>query len=128
VDVGETAVNVEKQRMDDAHKQLPAVYHRDESLVRVWIVRCHDWLPCHWNDVPPEAIAVTAASDACMTPRVAAQFVEGFNREMLQCRRSLWAIAVPISVRFEKDLEPGESAVERGLEFPPCERQGTASP
>ncbi len=114
--------------MDDAHEQVPAVYHPDEPLVRVWIVQCHGWFPCHWNDVPPEAIAVAAASDACMTPRVAAQFVEGFNREMLQCRRSFWAIAVPITVRFEKDLTPGESAVARGLEFPPREDQCAASP
>ena len=114
--------------MDDAHEQVPAVYHPDEPLVRVWIVQCHGWLPCRWNDMPPEAIAVAAASDACMTPRVAARFVEGFNCEMLQRRRSFWAIAVPIIVRFEKDLEPGESAVARGLEFPLREGQSTALP
>ena len=128
VNLGEAAVNEEKQVRDDARDQTPAVYRRDDPLVRVWVVRCHGWRPSLWNDLPPEAIAVCAASDACMTPRVAAQFVEGFNRQMLQRRQALWAIAVEITVRFEDDLEPGESAAARGLKFPPQEDHDSVSP
>jgi hypothetical protein len=42
-------------------------------------------------------------------------FLEGFNSAMLHCDRPIWAVAVPIVVRFEGDAAPG--AAVRGFDF-----------
>ncbi len=34
-------------------------------------------------------------------------FVEGFNRAMLAEPRQIWAVAVPVTVRFDGDAQPG---------------------
>ena len=93
------------------------LFKDDQQLVRVWIAECHDWNPTDWSDMPRKAMAVQAASDTCVSVPDAARFVEGFNQEMLRRRMTLWAIAVPITIRFEQDLTPGESVTGRGIQL-----------
>ena len=91
------------------------LYKDGQRLVRVWIAECYDWNPTDWSDVPRKAMAVQPASDSCVSVPDAAMFVEGFNREMLRRRTLLWAIAVPITVRFEQDLASGDLMSDRGI-------------
>jgi hypothetical protein len=44
-------------------------------------------------------------------------FLEGFNSSMLEYDQPIWAVAVPITVRYEGDAQPGMSV--RGHTFPP---------
>ena len=42
-------------------------------------------------------------------------FLEGFNQCILRGEQPVWAVAVPITVRYEGDAQPG--AIVRGHEF-----------
>jgi hypothetical protein len=44
-------------------------------------------------------------------------FLEGFNSAVLDEQRSIWAVAVPVEVRFEGDARPGLPV--RGAAFLP---------
>jgi hypothetical protein len=44
-------------------------------------------------------------------------FLEGFNSCMLEYDQPIWAVAVPITVRYEGDAEAGMNV--RGYTFPP---------
>ncbi|HTU24138.1 MAG TPA: hypothetical protein VMF30_01995 [Pirellulales bacterium] len=81
---------------------------------RIWIASYDDWHPADWHDVPPRAIALEPADLVALSAHQARSFLEGFNREMLQRQRRrqqqrLWAVAVPVIVRFEGDPQPGEA-------------------
>ncbi len=93
------------------------LYEDGQPLVRVWIAEYQDWDPTDWTDMPRKAMAVQAASSTCVSVPDAAMFVEAFNREMLRRRTPFWAIAVPITIRFEQDLTPGESTIGRGIQL-----------
>lgn len=82
----------------------------DESALRfrVWITHCeNDWRPRAWNDVPPVAVACEPAAEVAYTHTEAAAFVEGFNRAMLAQPRQVWAVAVPVTLRYDGDAQPG---------------------
>jgi hypothetical protein len=74
----------------------------------VWIVRYDGLPPANWQDVPAGAITVEPAEDGAMTVRRASRYVESFNRAALGVRRKLWAVAVPVSIRYDGDPQPGE--------------------
>jgi hypothetical protein len=78
-----------------------------EQQYRVWIVRYADWKPDHWAEVPPEAEAVEPAEAICFDSDQAAQYIAGFNTEMLRRREIFWAVAVPVETCYEGDLAPG---------------------
>ena len=44
-------------------------------------------------------------------------FVESFNRSMLSADQSVWAVAVPITVCYEGDVEPGMAVEGRAFSF-----------
>jgi hypothetical protein len=43
-----------------------------------------------------------------MTPRQARRYVEAFNRAALGGSRKVWAVALPVRVRYEGEPQPGE--------------------
>jgi hypothetical protein len=74
---------------------------------RVWIVTFHDWQPLHWNESPPQATALEPADESLYTAEEAGVFVEGFNSCALGSGQSIWAVAVPVTIRYEGDASPG---------------------
>ena|SRR6185295_6205035 len=92
-----------------------------EQMFRVWIVRlCLDqWSPMQWHDVPQIATALEPAEPNCLTYEETVAMVEGFNLQMLATQSSLWAVAVPVTVRFEGEPDPG--GIVRGNQLAPLE-------
>jgi hypothetical protein len=96
---------------------------------RIWIAGYDDWQPTDWHDVPPRAIALEPAEAFVLSAAQAQSFLEGFNGEMLHKKiadgqiadgqiadgqvlnaaKRLWAVAVPVMVRYEGDPHPGET-------------------
>lgn len=89
------------------------------QLFRVWIVRYRDWEPRSWHDMPPHAEAVEPAMEECLPMEEAAVYVAAFNQAMLGLRRPQWAVCVPVAVRLEGDLQPGQATTEQ---IPPPRR------
>ena len=79
-----------------------------ENACRVWIVRYGESVPTGWHDVPPGAVAIEPAEGHAMTTRQARRYVEAFNRSALGGVRKVWAVALPVRIRYEGDPRPGE--------------------
>jgi hypothetical protein len=76
---------------------------------RIWIASFQDWQPSAWQDVPPRAVALEPAAGEALSAAEAQAFLEGFNGRMLAEHKRLWAVAVPVVIRFDGDAQPGES-------------------
>ena len=75
---------------------------------RVWIARYEHWQPeCH-RQVPPAAVAVEPAEGGTMSAEEAATYVEAFNRAALARPGRLWAVALPVRIRYEGEPRPGQ--------------------
>lgn len=85
------------------------------SRYRVWIVRYEGRQPGAWCDVPVGATAVEAAERGTMTVRRARQYVEAFNRAVEKSRRKIWAVAIPVSIRYVGDAQPGQTLAARDV-------------
>ncbi len=103
---------------------MEAAFRDRRPLFRLWIVRYERWRPKTWDELPPRATAVEPADAAAMSAREAVRFLEGFNRTMLgraagassdQSDASLrvWAVAIPVSIRYDGDLHVG-AIIARG--------------
>ncbi len=90
-------------------------------MFRLWIATYTDWRPTHWNQVPPRAIALEPVEDALYSSDEAALFVEGFNRSVLSGDHMIWAVAVPITVRYEGDATAGMPIRGRAFGCEPSE-------
>ncbi len=78
------------------------------QLYRLWISRYDpSWCPNRWDDLPPRAWAIEPALEGTFDLKQADAFLEGFNRAMLDDPQRRWAIAVPVTVRYEGDLIAG---------------------
>ena len=44
-----------------------------------------------------------------MTARQARHYVEAFNRAALVVHRKLWVAALPVTIRYDGDPQPGET-------------------
>ncbi len=84
-------------------------------LFRLWITTYADWRPSRWSDVPPCATALELVEDAAYSADEAAVFLEGFNSQLLTAEPPIWAVAVPVVLRYEGDAQPG--AAVRGHVF-----------
>lgn len=87
-------------------------------LFQVWLVKYADWRPLRWSDVPPRASAVEPLETRLLSAKAAAQFVEGFNSELLTRPEGIWAVPVPMRVRLECAPQPG-MPLPAGLFGPP---------
>ncbi len=75
---------------------------------RVWLATYDDyWRPEAWHELPPVATAFEPVADRLYNEAEAGAFVEGFNRSMLAEPRQLWAVAVPVTIRYDGDAHPG---------------------
>lgn len=86
---------------------------RQWPLFRVWITRFEKWQPAAWDELPPRATAVEPADNSAMSAREAVRFLEGFNRTMLARLSPIWAVAVPVTIRYEGDLRVGAIVTRR---------------
>ena len=75
---------------------------------RVWIASYGDWKPADVHDVPPDATAVEPAEQGVFSARRAAQYVSAFNRMAIARQLHVWAVALPVVVRYEGDPEAGQ--------------------
>ncbi len=75
---------------------------------RIWIIRYDHWVPRSCSQVPPHAIAREPAEGELMSARQATRYVKAFNREAIARHRKLWAVALPVAVRFEGEPHPGD--------------------
>lgn len=82
---------------------------------RVWIVRYEGCRPAAWRDVPTGATAVEPAEHRTMTVRQARRYVEAFNRAVAEGPRRLWAVALPVRIRYLGDARPGRTLTVPGL-------------
>jgi hypothetical protein len=94
---------------------------------RVWIVRYEGWRPGAWGDVPTGAIAVEPAERGTMTTRQARRYVEAFNRAAQNGAQKIWAVALPVTICYVGDPQPGEAlahaSVAHGFgQSPQCSR------
>jgi hypothetical protein len=80
---------------------------------RVWIVACGTWRPRHPRDQPLEAVALEPAEEGILSARQAARYVKAFNRTARAQRLAVWAIALPVTVRYEGDLRRGDKLIVR---------------
>lgn len=84
---------------------------------RVWIARYDDWRPPGYREVPPAAVAVEPAEPETMSAEEADTYVEAFNRAALGRSAKLWAVALPVEVRYEGEPQPGQRIEHRGRRF-----------
>lgn len=82
-----------------------------ETHYRVWIVRYQGWPPGAWHDIPADAVAVEPAEREAMAAGRARHYVEAFNRAAQAGQRKIWAVAVPVALRYVGDPQPGETIV-----------------
>jgi len=76
---------------------------------RVWIAAYGDWQPDGYRDVPVAAIALEPAEEETMSAEQASAYVEAFNRTALGGPRKIWAVALPVTLRYEGEPRPGEA-------------------
>ena len=82
---------------------------------RVWIVRYQGWPPGAWHDIPTDATAVEPAERGAMTARRARRYVEAFNRAAQTGSQKIWAVAVPVALRYVGEPQPGEPLAASAL-------------
>ncbi len=82
--------------------------HARGTQFRVWITRYDQWRPKGYRDVPTAAFALEPAEEGVMSGRQAAVYVEAFNRVAFCRPIKLWAVAVPVTVRYEGEPRPGQ--------------------
>lgn len=85
--------------------------HLGGDRFRVWIARYDRWQPGDYREVPPAAVAVEPAEEDTMSGEEASTYVEAFNRAALAGARNLWAVALPVRVRYEGEPRPGQAIV-----------------
>lgn len=83
--------------------------HAGEAQFRVWIAGYDGRQPEGYRDVPGHAVALEPAEEGVMSHSQAAAYVEAFNRVALGRGRRIWAVALPVTIRYEGDPRPGET-------------------
>lgn len=83
--------------------------HAGKDRFRVWIAAYDQWQPGDYRGVPPAAVALEPAEEGTMSGVQAAAYVEAFNRAALGRKRKVWAVALPVTLRYEGDPVPGQA-------------------
>jgi len=94
----------------------------EQQRFRVWLVGFGDWQPERWSDVPPESVALEAAEDSWLSLDEATVFVRSFNSAMLTHPKRVWAIPVPVVVRYEGDLTAGQTIEGDAVDVRPLKK------
>jgi hypothetical protein len=82
--------------------------HCREERFRVWIVAYEGPRPADWRAAPGQAVAVEPAETGTMSARQAGLYVEAFNRSAAASQPPRWAVALPVTIRYEGDPQPGQ--------------------
>jgi hypothetical protein len=82
--------------------------HTAANRYRVWIARYDHWRPAGPQAVPPRAVALEPAEPGTMSAAQAACYAEAFNRTALAGGRKIWAVVLPVIVRYDGDAQPGQ--------------------
>jgi hypothetical protein len=93
---------------------------------RVWIARVSGWQPREFADVPPMAVALEPAEEGLMSARQAARYVQVFNRIVLRTGPKVWAIALPVAIRYQGDPVPGQRLIPSPVRGPRARRGGVS--
>ncbi len=80
---------------------------------RVWIGACSNWQRQGDHDHPSEVTAVEPAEEGILSKAQAARYVRAFNRTARQRGLGVWAVALPVVVRYDGDLQPGQKLAVR---------------
>ena len=75
---------------------------------RVWLCAVTNWEPRDSSDVPPFATAVEPAENGTMPADQAAKYVQSFNGRMMALGRRVWAVAIPVAIRYLGEPNPGQ--------------------
>ena len=78
-----------------------------QQQFRLWITTYGDWCPTCWSDLPIGATAVELVDDRLYSAEEAAMFVAGFNAQVLGSDKAVWAVAVPVTICYLGDAQPG---------------------
>lgn len=85
---------------------------------RLWITRVENWRPAAWTQIPPRAVAMTPAEEGAFSAEEATAYMQGFNSAILDAPQGVWAVAVPVVIRYDGDLRPGQVVAARMLHQP----------
>jgi hypothetical protein len=77
-----------------------------DSRIVVWIVATEAWEPASVFDEPRASVPLFEALDRCVTRQEAAQFVAGFNEQMVSCGGRRWAVARAARLAFDAGTSP----------------------
>jgi len=77
------------------------------------------WHPDHLRALPPCARFVgpivhdddAARGDGCVSAEEAGAYCDAFNEAMLRDDQHRWALALPVTVRYEGEPQPGDAVV-----------------
>jgi hypothetical protein len=79
------------------------------SEFRVWITRYDCRRRTADRGGPIAAVALEPAEDGTMSAQQAAEYVRAFNQAALAAARTLRVVALPVTVRYDGDPQPGET-------------------
>jgi hypothetical protein len=80
---------------------------------RVWLVRSGRGSFGRLGAAPRRFVAVEPAEEGLMSASQASEYVAAYNAAALVGESGLWAIAVPVTIRYEGDLRPGRPLAAR---------------
>jgi len=79
---------------------------------RVWIVRYKGQPPARLHVRPARSIALRPAEAGTMSRREAWSYVAAFNRAARSGPGRVWAVALPVTVRYAGDPQPDRPLAE----------------
>jgi hypothetical protein len=79
-----------------------------EERFRVWIVAYQSTPPTDWHAPPARAVAVEPVERGTMSARQAGLYVEAFNQAASNSPHNQWAVALPVTIHYEGDPQPGQ--------------------
>lgn len=92
-------------------------HHGPTVRYRVWLARYSAGQPKSHEDAPLDTVALEPAERGTFSARGANRYVRAFNRAILrQTDCKIWAVAVPVAVRYEGDAQAGQ-------ELPPARKK-----
>jgi hypothetical protein len=90
------------------------------ALFRVWIGVFRGPAPADWHGLPDGLLALEPAEPGCLSADEAAVYVAAFNGALLDRpapRHRRWAVPVPVRIRYEGDLRPGQRVGPQSVDF-----------
>jgi hypothetical protein len=84
------------------------------SGFRVWIATCEEFSSGQSSGKLREAVAIEPAEEGILSAAQAACYVKAFNRTAVGRGLRMRAVALPVVVRYEGDLQAGRKVAISG--------------